>query len=95
MMLQAHAELKKPMSPSKKRMDENSKIKEHLIEMLNSKASIIDLNQLKQEKTNKIDTDMQMRSIDIMHKQILQVSTVLLELIKQSVTTKKESETEK
>ena len=36
-----------------------------------------------------------MRSIDIMHKQILQLSTVLLELIKQGITTRKESETEK
>ena len=60
-----------------------------------SKASVDDITKLNKEKTNKSDTDLQMRSIDILHKQITQLSTITLELIKQFVTSKHESETEK
>ena len=38
---------------------------------------------------------MQMKCLDILHRQVLQLSTVLLELIKQGIKSKLESETEK
>ena len=43
LMVQAHAELNKPGSPTKKRLDENASIKEHLIDKLNKKAELSDL----------------------------------------------------
>ena len=43
---------------------------------------------MKYDKTNKTDTDMQMKSIDIIQKQMMNMSTVLLELIKQGITNK-------
>ena len=46
-------------------------------------------------KTNKTDTERQLINLDILHKQMLQLSTVLLEFIKNSVTAKHELETEK
>ena len=57
-------------------------IKESLLKTLNSKATKDDLDQIKYEKTNKTDTDMQMKSLDILHNQLLQFGTVLMELIK-------------
>jgi len=50
---------------------------------------------LRDEKTNKTDTDLQMKGVDILHKQILQLSTIVLEIIKFNVTTKLETETER
>ena len=38
---------------------------------------------------------MQMKCLDILHKQMLQVSTVMLEVTKQGINLKYESETEK
>ena len=70
-------------------------VKESLVDLINSKASYDDLNQLKYEKTNKSDTDMQMKSLDIMHNQMLQLATVLLEMIKNGITHKFETQTEK
>ena len=35
LLLQAHRDLNKPGSPTRKRFDENAKIKEHLIDILN------------------------------------------------------------
>ena len=46
----------------------NREVKGKLIDILNSRASLEDLNQVMYEKTNKDDTDMVMRSIDIMHR---------------------------
>ncbi len=66
-----------------------------MIELLNSRASQEDLENLKFEKTNKTDTDLVMKNIDIIHKQIVQMSTVLMESIKHGIVTKFESETEK
>lgn len=63
--------------------------------MLTSRASQEELNQVKFEKTNKTDTDIVMKNIDIMHKQIVQISAIMLELMKQGITTKLETETEK
>ena len=47
--------------------DDNAHIKESLLKVLSEKASLEELNQLRYEKTNKTDTDLQMKSIDIMH----------------------------
>lgn len=65
------------------------------MDLLNSKASTEELLKFNMEKTNKTDMDMQMKCIDILRNQLLQVATVLLETIKQNVTTKLVSETEK
>lgn len=43
LMVQAHVELTKPGSPTKNRLDENARIKEHLIDKLNKKAELYDL----------------------------------------------------
>ena len=53
------------------------------------------MQQLKYDKTNKTDTDLQMKSIDIIHKQMMNMSTVLLELIKQGITNKLQTDTER
>jgi len=80
---------------SMKKDDITRELKVQLIDMLNSRASQEDLNQVKFDKTNKDDTDMVMKCIDIMHKQMTQVATIILELIKQGIVTKFENETEK
>ena len=46
-------------------------------------------------KTNKADSERQLYNLDILHKQMLQMSTVLLEFIKNSVTARHELESEK
>ena len=43
-------------------------MKQNLVELLTSRASQEDLNQIKFEKTNKTDTDIVMKNIDIIHK---------------------------
>ena len=48
--------------------DSDREIKQSLLTLLNSKASQEEVSQLKYEKTNKTDTDMQMKSIDIIQK---------------------------
>lgn len=40
------------------KVDANSTVKQSLLEILNSKASLEDLRAVKQDKTNKSDTDM-------------------------------------
>ena len=45
--------------------------KVQIIDMLNSRASLEDIQQIKYEKTNKTDTDMVMKSVDILHKQFV------------------------
>lgn len=53
------------------------------------------MDQLKEAKTNKYDTDMQMKCIDIMHKQVTHMSVLLVEILKQGITMKTENETTK
>ena len=62
--------------------DQHGNLKTSLVDMLNSKATLDELNALRAEKTNKNDTERQMQSLDILHKQLLQQSAVVLELIK-------------
>ena len=54
----------------KPKVDKEARIKQSLLDLLTSKASIDDVTKLSKEKTNKTDTDQQMRCIDILHKQI-------------------------
>ena len=51
--------------------DQHGNLKTSLVDMLNSKATLDELNVLRAEKTNKIDTERQMQSLDILHKQLL------------------------
>ena len=68
-MLQvAHIEQQNP--EIKPKYDKEARIKQSLLELVASKASIDDFTRLSNEKTNKTDTDQQMRCIDILHKQI-------------------------
>ena len=68
-MLQvAHIEQQNP--EIKPKADKEARIKQSLLDLLTSKASIDDFTKLSKEKTNKTDTDLQMRCIDILHKQI-------------------------
>ena len=48
--------------------DKEARVKQSLLDLVASKASIDDFNKLSNEKTNKTDTDQQMRCIDILHK---------------------------
>ena len=75
--------------------DPDREVKQSLLNLLNSKASQEEVQQLKYDKTNKTDTDLQMKSIDIIHKQMMNMSTVLLELIKQGITNKLQTDTER
>ena len=54
-----------------------------------------DLQKMSSLKTNKADSERQLYNLDILHKQMLQMSTVLLEFIKNSVTARHELESEK
>lgn len=61
------------------------------MEVLNSKASKDELCELAAQKTNKQDTEMQLKSIDILHKQLIMLGTLLLEVIKAGIDSKKET----
>ena len=57
------------MNPELKPMvDKEARVKRSLLDLLMSKASIDDIKWLNKEKTNKADTDQQLRCIDILHK---------------------------
>jgi len=86
---------KDQQSSRKKEDGAISEVKKSLVEMLSSRAGLDDLEQLKLEKTNKSDTELIMKSIDIMHKQLLQLSTIMLESLKSGISTRLENETEK
>ena len=98
LLIEAHAQemhASGGMKASIKVSDPQKHVKNSLLEVLHSKATYDDLREMGAQKTNKEDSEMQMKSIDIMHKQLLQQSTVLLEVIKNTITTKHETETEK
>ena len=50
---------------------------------------------IKEMKTNKYDSDMQMKCVDIMHKQVTHMAVLLIEIIKQGIIQKTENETSK
>ena len=60
--------------------------------MLRNKADKSDVTHLMDIKSNKIDTENTMRSIDIMHKQITHIIVLLVEFLKTNVKGSKESE---
>ena len=51
--------------------------------MMNSKAKQTDVDDLKLNKTNKIDSENQMKAIDILHKQNHHLIVLLIEIVKQ------------
>ena len=53
--------------------------------MLRGKANMSDLKHLMDVKSNKYDTEQNMRSIDILHKQVTHVIVLLIELLKTSI----------
>ena len=58
-MLDAHKEKGFPKTAgASPAPDDDKEIKKSLLDLLNSKASLTDLQQLKYDKTNKTDTDM-------------------------------------
>ena len=73
----------------------NNEARESLVHVLSGKASQKDVEMLKTHKTNKQDTDMQMKSIDIMHRQVTHMSVLIIEILRQGIVTKTESETTK
>ena len=64
----------------------NQEARESLIKILNSKANQRDIDLIKEMKTNKYDSDMQMKCVDIMHKQVTHMAVLLIEIIKQGIT---------
>jgi len=56
-----------------------------------SKADNREIQKLQDIKTNKEDTEMSMRNIDILHKQVTHIIVLLTELVKTNLQQKKES----
>ena len=63
-----------------------------MYEIIKSKANNEELLTLKEGKTNKSDSALMMRCIDIMHRQISHIIILVLELIKQGISNKIESQ---
>ena len=59
--------------------------------MLKNKADLSHLAHLMDIKSNKVDTETNMRSIDILHKQITHIIVLLIEFLKTNVSNQKES----
>ena len=64
----------------------------YFMKALEMKANSQEVSQLNERKTNKEDSEMMMRSLDIMHKQLTEFSVLFVELIKHGVRSGKESE---
>ena len=60
--------------------------------MIKHKADMSDLKNLMDIKSNKVDTENNMRNIDILHKQITHIVVLLIELLKTNVHQQKESQ---
>jgi len=82
-----------PANSSERKKPENNEARESLIKVLNSKAAQSEVEMLKEHKTNKHDTDMQMKCLDIMHRQVTHMVVLIIEILKQGIVTKTESET--
>jgi hypothetical protein len=59
---------------------------EEFQDLLSKKADLSQIKTILDIKTNKIDTEATMRSIDIMHKQITHMIVLLIEHVKTSLT---------
>ena len=55
---------------------------EDVLEIIRHKADKSDIKYLKENKTNKLDSEHQMQAIDIMHRQINHTVVLLLEIVK-------------
>lgn len=72
----------------------NDTLTEDLTKIIQSKASFLDVQKLRDEKTNKIDCQAQLHCIQIMHKMLVHLSVLLIETVKSGVRTN-QSEVEK
>jgi len=70
----------------------NARNPDEIQTMLKDKADKADLNHLLDIKSNKVDTESNMRSIDIIHKQVTHIIVLLVEFLKTNITSAKESE---
>ena len=65
------------------------------IDILRDKANITDVELLSQTKTNKEDSEKQMKALDIMHKQTTHITVLIIEMIKGMMNESAESEVTK
>lgn len=63
--------------------------------MMNAKASKEDVEDMKLNKTNKTDSENQMKAIDIMHRQMEHLIVLLIEIARQLMNDQAESFAEK
>jgi hypothetical protein len=75
--------------------NEKQTINTEFIKVLNTKASQDNLNVLAQSKANKNDLEEHMKTIDIIHRQLVHLNVLFVELIKQGIEVKNESKTER
>ena len=60
----------------------NARSSDEVEVMIKGKANMSDLKHLMDIKSNKVDTEQNMRSIDILHKQVTHIIVLLIELLK-------------
>jgi hypothetical protein len=75
--------------------NEKQTINTEFIKVLNTKASQDNLDVLAQSKANKNDLEEHMKTIDIIHRQLVHLNVLFVELIKQGIEVKNESKTER
>jgi len=75
--------------------NEKQTINTEFIKVLNTKASQDNLDVLAHSKANKNDLEEHMKTIDIIHRQLVHLNVLFVELIKQGIEVKNESKTER
>ena len=60
----------------------NARSSDEVEVMLKQKANMSDLKHLMDIKSNKVDTEQNMRSVDILHKQVTHIIVLLIEFLK-------------
>lgn len=68
---------------------------QEIVQTLQKKADKEDILQLFRQKTNKSDSDMQIKAIAILHKQLVHAFVLLIEFGKLTLTSTKETEMSK
>lgn len=82
----------KIVQKSQEEQDNKSKgMGKDMINLLNQKASLADIDELRRTKTNKIDTESLLESISIVHKQFKQALVLLTDSIRSEVENPVES----
>lgn len=66
-----------------------------ITQMIKDKASLYDIRRLQEEKTNKEDTESQMRNMEVIHKMLATVSVLLAEHLRGVASPKLQSEPER